>query len=50
MPSANVATSVIAGALFLRGSWKTKRLMRPSTPVGQEQQQVEIEAQMEAAP
>ncbi|HEY4115713.1 MAG TPA: MATE family efflux transporter [Rhizomicrobium sp.] len=50
MPSANVATSVIAGALFLRGSWKTKRLVRPSTPVGQEQQQVEIEAQMEAAP
>jgi putative MATE family efflux protein len=47
MPSANVATSIIAGALFLRGTWKTKRLMRPPSPVQEEQQQVEIEAQME---
>jgi putative MATE family efflux protein len=50
MPSANVATSIIAGALFLRGSWKTKRLVRPSTPVQKEQSQVEELSQMEGAP
>jgi len=49
MPAANVATSVIAGALFLRGTWKTKRLVRKPTLVEKEQEEVEEQAQMEGS-
>jgi hypothetical protein len=46
MPLANVATAIIAGLWFLRGSWKTRKLIA-RTPVQQQQAAVEEQAQME---
>jgi Na+-driven multidrug efflux pump len=50
MPIANIATSAIAGTLFLRGRWKTKRLVNRPTLAEQQQEQVEEHAQMEGVP
>jgi len=49
MPAANIATSIIAGFLFLRGTWKTKRLLHRPTLVEKEQEVVEEQAQMEGS-
>ncbi len=43
-PVANVATAVIAGIWFMRGSWKTRKLI---SPVRKQQEAVEEQAQME---
>jgi putative MATE family efflux protein len=45
-PIANVAAAIIAGLWFLRGSWKTRKLIARS-PVQQQQSAVEEQAQME---
>ena len=50
MPTANVATSLIAGTLFLRGSWKSKRLAGRTSPLLARQEDVDQQAQMEGAP
>jgi putative MATE family efflux protein len=49
MPIANIATSAIAGTLFLRGRWKMKRLVHRPT-LEQERQQVDEQARMEGVP
>jgi putative MATE family efflux protein len=43
-PIANIATAVVAGLWFARGSWKRRRLI---SPLRKEQEQVEEQAQME---
>jgi putative MATE family efflux protein len=45
-PIANVATAIIAGLWFARGTWKTRRLIA-QTPLRIEQEAVEEQAQME---
>jgi putative MATE family efflux protein len=45
-PIANVATATVSSLWFVRGSWKTKKLIA-RTPVQQQQQAVEEQAQME---
>ena len=45
-PIANVATAIIAGLWFARGTWKTRKLIA-RTPVQVQQQAVEEQAQME---
>ena len=50
MPVANLATTAIAGTLFISGRWKTKRLAHPRTLVETEQAEVEEAAQMEGVP
>jgi len=45
-PIANVVTAIVSALWFLRGSWKTRKLIA-RTPVQQEQQAVEELAQME---
>ncbi|HUJ02764.1 MAG TPA: MATE family efflux transporter [Rhizomicrobium sp.] len=50
MPVANLATTAIAGALFISGRWKTKRLAHPRALVETEQAEVEEAAQMEGVP
>jgi len=50
LPVSNVATSIIAGVLFLRGGWKTKRLVHRPTLVESQQEAVEEAAQMEGVP
>ena len=45
-PIANVATAIVSALWFLRGSWKTRKLIA-RTPVQQEQATVEEQAQME---
>ncbi|HEY2033798.1 MAG TPA: MATE family efflux transporter [Rhizomicrobium sp.] len=45
LPASNVATAIIAGALFLWGPWKTRKLTgRP--PLAVQQEEVEEQAQM----
>jgi Na+-driven multidrug efflux pump len=50
MPTSNVASSLIAGMLFLRGSWKSNRLARRSAPLLAQQEDLDQQAQMEGVP
>jgi Na+-driven multidrug efflux pump len=43
-PIANIATALVAALWFLRGSWKTRKLI---SPVRKQQDAVEEQAQME---
>jgi putative MATE family efflux protein len=45
-PIANVVTAIVSSLWFLRGSWKTRKLIA-RTPVQQQQEAVEEQAQME---
>ncbi len=45
-PIANLVTAIVSSLWFLRGSWKTRKLIG-RTPVQQEQAEVEEQAQME---